>query len=436
MQIVKQQGILDPATSPRDDADVIMSAAIVGHAYVRLAAAKTAMFDMEIDPATMSLPPGQVAPAAAADWNLHLRGIAKINAALAVMGGDFGRQAKGKEVIAGVTPIYGKDGGVVRIIGGSGNLPAGSSERYVAAAPPEHTPGALLMKIAQMPDVGYQGRGAYTGFVQLDDPSRQPGLFSTFRHRVAGADMPLDKANPRRWLPSAVKSPAPGLKDATAASKPAWDLGAEIGPGDDQRYWGMIVDNAKQSCGCRPDTLKAQGMYFQDEDMVRYPRQRKLGPGDIVGYTHGMIQAIYDVAWRKAGKPYEIAVGNQTTKLASCFTCAIFMEANGFPASSTHLGRGESWCPLYAEASDPASTQDAARRDCNAKWAAYCKLVIDAGIKCIATRLSDASHAASFQKLSSYLAAHKDPFDYANLILDAVTVHDSEIKRIDRTLKA
>jgi hypothetical protein len=40
---------------------------------------------------------------------------------------------------------------------------------------------------------------------------------------------------------------------------------------------------------------------------------------------------------------FEIALGENTTKVSSCFPCSTFMAANDIPASSTHLGRGDNW---------------------------------------------------------------------------------------------
>src|SRR4029453_6799347 len=70
---------------------------------------------------------------------------------------------------------------------------------------------------------------------------------------------------------------------------------------------------------------------------------------DIAAYSHGMIQAIYKAyALGPSCEPYEIAVGDQTKKMASCLTCTLFMHAVGYPPSSIPLGRGESWAPLFA----------------------------------------------------------------------------------------
>jgi hypothetical protein len=53
---------------------------------------------------------------------------------------------------------------------------------------------------------------------------------------------------------------------------------------------------------------------------------------DIVAYTHGMIQAIYNgYSLGPSCTPYEIAVGAVTTKMASCPPCTLFMVAQGYP---------------------------------------------------------------------------------------------------------
>lgn len=406
MPIVKQKGILDSATNPKMDADVIMTTAVIGHAYSRLSSDKNCAFDVEADV------PGESDQKLKEGFDLHVRVVAKINKALTV-GGVYGKPSQGKEAIVGVTLDYNQQGGIARITGGSGDLPLDSPYRYDPLLPADLA-GAKLYQLAFHSAVGYQGRGAYTGFVQGREGG-QTNLFSTYRHVI-----PADPG--RRWLPT----------DATgiAANKTGGQVAIGTGPGD--KIWGMILTNADQ------EELAKQGIYFQDEDKAR-GKAVTLTRDDIVGYTHGMIQAIYDVEWRKLtdptkkpGTPYEIAVGNPTTKLASCFTCASFMQANDYPASAIHLGRGESWCPLYPESGDSKNAQDRARTLCHDKWAAYCKTIVDFGIRCLEGHLTQ-DHTASFAKLKSWVSDKKS-MDYANIILDAVTVHDSETKRLDRTI--
>lgn len=406
----KQKGILTGSSSFQQDADVIMTAAIVGHAYTRLAGGKNCAFDTEVDPKVNPDSPQKDQAEAEKKWKEHLSAVAKINKALATRGGDFGSPGKGKEAIVGVTPVYDPKGDIMRITGGSGDLPLDSPYRYTPALPADLA-GSKLYELAKSKPVGYQGRGAYTGFVQGREGG-QSNLFTTYRHVVPEFG--------RRWIPT----------DPQSENMPA------IGNAPDQcAAWGMIGTNSQQA------GVLEEGMYFQDQDKARGTAVT-LDGSQVLGYTHGMIQAIYDVAFHKAaepgknaGTPYEIAVGSKTSKLASCFTCAIFMEATGFPASATHIGRGESWAPLYPEGGDQNSTQNASRTDCNNRWAAYCKTIVDAGIQCMTGAVVTDDHQASLGELKKYLSG-KSPADYANLILDAVTVHASEVDRVNRTLKA
>ncbi|NOK12998.1 hypothetical protein, partial [Corallococcus exercitus] len=318
MSLVKQQGILSPGTQYAKDADVIMTAAVLGWAWSRLTNAdvnkRHARVDFEVkDSHKMTQQQLEEQPLDAT----HTSAIQKLNQLLRAAG----LQADQK-VELGKTPIWTTGG---RITGGSGDKNATDPNRYNPPLPDGYAAKLFLMatNAATADRLGYQGRGAYTGFID-GRTDGQTGLMSTFRHNV-----PFDITYGRRWHP-----PEP--------------------PAD--RVWGMIGSEAMQDHEDRdPEKqgLKQQGMHFEGPAPQR--------GHDICAYTHGMIQAIYDVHFQKLandlsptkktpynpGTPYEIAVGKDTTKLASCFPCSIFMEATGHPASSTHLGRGESWSPLY-----------------------------------------------------------------------------------------
>lgn len=496
MPIKIQQGIISPTTNPIYDAQIIMTAAIVGHAYTRLSAGHECRFDYEAKVVN------DVPTADSINDKLnHDTAIAKINKALA-----NGGLSADKIVTVGTTPSYDKDGNVVRITGGTGNLPATNPDKYYpalptgwskelynltqgkdingvplndqghplapvanvvaapavpapviaatvagaipVAAPPAVAPAVVPAPVPAQPVVpgplklGYQGRGGYTGFVD-GRTGGQTGLMSTYRFKI-----PADKIN-QRWIPSNFN----------------FGLGSTFGIGDNQRAaWGIIVSNQVQN------VVATQGMYFQDQAVVNGIAPTPLDPAnDVIGYVHGMIQAIYDVELHKAasgksgGIPYEVAVGVQdnpddsTTKLASCLTCALFMEATGYPASSTHLGRGESWCIIHSpyDPNNPndqnKTVQNISRKACNDKWADYCRKIIIQGMKCMVTpaknliSVIDDGHGntlqLSYAALQAYLADNtsadhyaKDSYKFANLILDAVTVHNSECKRINATL--
>ncbi|WP_223645727.1 hypothetical protein [Corallococcus sp. EGB] len=415
MSLVKQQGILSPGTHYDKDADVIMTAAVLGWAWSRLTNAdvnkRHVRVDFEVEDGhkltEQELREKPVDPT-------HTSAIQKLNQVLHASG-----LKPEQKVELGATPIWTTGG---RITGGSGDKSPNDPYRYNPPLPDGYAAKLFLMATnpATADRLGYQGRGAYTGFVD-GRTDGQTGLMSTFRHNV-----PFDVAYGRRWHP--LEAPA-------------------------DRPWGMILSEAQQDHEDHDPAkqgLKQQGMHFEGPAPQR--------GHDICAYTHGMIQAIYDVHFHKLvndtspnkktpynpGTPYEIAVGKQTTKLASCFPCSIFMEATGHAASSTHLGRGESWSPLYPPP-NPTTTQHKAWQACNAQWQAYCKTLLDAGLQCLKKGAAqvNADWSASVNALDAFLngpnGVNKSPATaaqaYANLILDAVTVHDSEVKRIDRTLK-
>ncbi len=418
-QTVKERGIFDngPAANPVIDADIIMTAAVIGHAIERLKAGKDCRYDLEVKVGVDLKNSYDVQTKenheAVEDIGLHHAVVAKINKLLAKSG--ITGLGTSKVAQMGVSPIY-TVGADNRIIGGTGSLHVTDSDRYTPTLPTGLS--AELIKLSTE-KVGYQGRGAYTGFISGREGG-QTGLLTTYRHTI-----PTDNANGRRWHPTAI---LPGM-------------GPEVGAGDDKKTWGMIGTKKVQN-GPLPDksgkdtSLKAEGMHFEGPEPT---------PGtDIVGYTHGMIQAIYDIYWKietglakaKAGIPHEIAVGDKTTKLSSCFPCSVFMEATGYPASSTHLGRGESWSPLYPK-TPAATSQDKGFHKANTAWHAYCRAILVAGADCLmkGKALVATSHDGSLALLHTYLGAHTAPLDSANLILDAVTVHESEVKRVGRTIK-
>jgi len=69
-----------------------------------------------------------------------------------------------------------------------------------------------------------------------------------------------------------------------------------------------------------------------------------LGSNKLFKSYHGMIQAMAIYASNpQSDYIFELALSDKTEKVASCFPCATFMQANGRPASAIHLGRGDNW---------------------------------------------------------------------------------------------
>ncbi|MGH3624049.1 MAG: hypothetical protein ACRDQ5_20035, partial [Sciscionella sp.] len=184
--------------------------------------------------------------------------------------------------------------------------------------------------------------------------------------------------------------------------------------------WGLITGVAKLEGG-----------------MVQQPF---AGGGGLVGYTHGMIQAIYEsVATGPWCTPFEIAVGEHTTKMASCLPCSLFMYAAGYPPTAIHLGRGESWIPFYPKNrgdKDYSEPVDEAIRMINDRWYLQCTQHLELGVKILTSNPTLAkSHVERFTLLCGVVEENaQEKTLAANLLLDAVTVHGHDVQRVNRAL--
>jgi hypothetical protein len=115
------------------------------------------------------------------------------------------------------------------------------------------------------------------------------------------------------------------------------------------------------------------------------------------------------------------------------------MVAAGYPPTSTHLGRGESWAPLYepynpdgnAEPNEPGVI-----RDLNNAWYDRCTEFVALGLKILDDDHIAADHRMSRDAVRDYIDAHSEDATVAGvLVLDAVTLHSGETDRINRTLR-
>lgn len=110
------------------------------------------------------------------------------------------------------------------------------------------------------------------------------------------------------------------------------------------QVWGILTPDRKYNP--MPSYIAAPASPVNlDEIPASEVAERR---GGLAGYVHGMVQAIY-AAYEQGPtyRPYEISIGDVTPKLASCFLCATFMDAAGYPANAVHLGSSDSWTPLY-----------------------------------------------------------------------------------------
>ena len=340
------------------------------------------------------------------------------------------------KVSAGVAPDYSKGA----VIMGVYKL-ANQSAPVSVADPVLSVKGqALYDKIKNMQLTQYTGRGAYTGFVDNKntegntDPigPRPTARFLTANPDGVPSDDPTMGGLHQRWLPqTGSASWIPRLKKGTTDSYVPWGMigGDAAGKEPDSKMLNVThaTNLADQITGEMHATDK---MVFNGDPTT----------GDVVAYTHGMIQAIYKgYALGPSCAPYEIAVGAVTTKMASCLPCTLFMVAQGYPPTSIHLGRGESWAPLY-QPYNPGGQAEfnelAVIRDLNNSWRARCAEWLSLGVQILDdTHIAD-DHKSARDGLRSYLLSHSaDKTVAATLVLDAVTVHENEAVRIGRTLK-
>jgi hypothetical protein len=275
----------------------------------------------------------------------------------------------------------------------------------------------------------YVGRGAYTGFV--DDATGQiPPIGPRSTVRFCAPDS--DELYPR-WLPP--------------ADSPLWHPRLRLGTPDDFVPWGLIggdLARMRTTPGMRETNKADQTTVEMEADGMVF--DGIPGIYDIANYTHGMIQAIYGAyGYSPSCVPYEIPVGKLTKKMASCLACTLFMVANEYPPTSTHLGRGESWAPLYYPYNVPydpeLTTEEQAMthaigtvRDLNNRWYDLCKVFLNRGLDILEGVGMMADHVESAACLRHYLLKHPERTVAATLILDALSMHDGELDRLDRTL--
>jgi hypothetical protein len=433
MSLRRTTGIVSNRASSdaRAEADVIMTAAALGLAADYIGATgKPLQFDMD--------PLDALDPKEQQRTSLFTTTVSKMDAAVAAHL-TKGGQAEGR-VHAGLSPGYWPGAmimGVYALAGVESPQPAYSD--VVAsplAAPSLSAKGQQLwdrIRTVAPTTPQYTGRGAYTGFVDnknLVGDTDPVGPRSTARMvaprpgAVAGGVVPY-----ARWLPP----------EGHALWNPRCRQGR-----DSFAAWGLIGgDKATQAPtpgNATPATNLADQIELEMRDTFGMVFTSEPAADDIATYTHGMIQAIYKAyALGPSCTPYEIAVGDVTKKMASCLPCTLFMHAAGYPPTSIHLGSGESWSPLYApyNPNGPTEPNEAGVvRDLNNAWYSRCLDWLRLGLGILDDTNVAADHRASRDTVVDYITAHDgEPTLGGVLILDALTVHDSELNRISRTLR-
>lgn len=408
------KGIVTNDGDPELEADVIMTATTLGFASSYIAETGNPI-EFDMDPLEAPKEPAKVK---------HFEAIVgKMDTAVAAYLTKKGKRPG--EVKAGLSPGY-TQGAVIM---GVYTLAGKDAPRTVSAPVLSEKGKTLWERIRTLSVAQYTGRGAYTGFVDnknTEGDTDPVGPRSTARFR-APTPSQIDSDPHPRWLPP--------------ADSPLWKNRKRAG-GDTYVPWGMIggeravEPRAETGSGATNEadfttiSISNAGMKYVDD----------VTSDDIATYTHGMIQAIYKAYHLGPScEPYEIAVGDVTKKMASCLTCTLFMNAAGYPPTSIHLGRGESWAPLYRPYNPNASAGDheaAVIRDLNNAWYAKCLEWLQTGLAILDDTHIMEDHQASREAVSHYLNANRaDPTVGGVLILDAVTIHAGEIDRLSRTLK-
>ncbi|MUJ04974.1 hypothetical protein GNQ12_05810 [Pseudomonas aeruginosa] len=410
----RTMGIVTKDGKPEVEADVIMTAAALGFAvgYIEDTGFPI-QFDM--DPLDFFSNPEK--------GRRFRETVGKMSAAInGYLGGD---KLSSVDVKVGLSPGYNTGSVIMGVY-----KAAGKKAPQTISAPELSKKGKELWERIRTLSVDqYTGRGAYTGFVDnknTEGDTDPVGPFSTARFRAPTSYMLQVLTHPR-WLPS--------------SESPLWKSRKRLGKGS-YVPWGMIggekASNLAPESGCESlneadfitVSMRNAGMKFANE----------IGADDIAMYTHGMIQAIYK-AYRLGPncEPYEVAVGDSTKKMASCLTCAFFMYATGYQPTSIHLGRGESWAPLYypySLAGSDGCCEAQVVLDLNNAWYSKCLEWLKIGLSILDDAHISPSHRASRDAVRLYLDKFlTDPTVGGTLVLDAVTIHASESDRISRTLK-
>ena len=307
-------------TTLQKEADVIVSSVILGFIFTRYYQGQPCQFDIE-HPTDEQIKKWQEAdkdpskgmPEDYLEYLQEQQEFLDVMSALAIVV-DKREAGMGKWLKDGQS-AFGKEGKLI-----TGKKGGEMIDHKKRATPLSYSKARMLKNALANKDTVYQGRGAYTGLV--DNPiTENNNLYPTMRVNVP--------VGVRDWA---------GFEQANNPYVTP-DINRFYQGDQNAVPWGIILAN---KCG---------KLFNLDPDrsvgMGKIPPVNDISRKDLkVGYVHGMCTAI--VKSRESGPwctPFEMGTGKVTTKMASCFPCTTYMYNAGYPPSSTHLGRGESWVP-------------------------------------------------------------------------------------------
>ena len=177
----------------------------------------------------------------------------------------------------------------------------------------------------------------------------------------------------------------------------------------------------------------------------RTPMPESTENAKLFGSIHGMTQSMihYGRSADSRQVNMELALSEDTNKVASCIPCSIFMWANGIPATATHFGRGDNWnfpFPIFEEIKKCAGPDDDqvlrgrpdVRNWMNLVWASY-----DAGRTCLTKYFGRTGSAPSAAIAHALGLNGQETYNKIPLMfLEALTFESSFLNKMLATLPA
>ena len=296
-------------------------------------------------------------------------------------------------------------GALITDLPGGAGVDFDQRDRKIESKESKEIAQLLAEKSEQFDHFVYQGRGAYIGL--LSDPVNPGNAVIYPTYRIIDSDS-------NRWHP-----------------------GEEH---DNAKRWGLIGGNKNFNLDSLPEGMGPGPLNNEKLD--------SLSTGERIGYIHGMSSAIHEcVEHGPWCTPFELAAGKSTTKMASCFACCTYMYAAGYTPSSMHLGRGESWVPPAPkkqrsgqEVEQEVKYDPEISSSLLTRWHREIYSYMTLGVSFLEKDLGCISkdHQDYLNNLKKKLKAEEIKKNIStrggNLFLDALTVHQSDWRRIKDTL--